>query len=426
MTARHSVANPTKKHLARAERDRLMRQRILAGTGVVLLAILGLLGYGWYDTTVVQPRQPVAEVNGEVITAAAFRNRVLFAQWNLLQQYQSLQQFLSFLGGDPQSLQTYQQQLLSLQGQLADPEVLGNAMLDEMVSEILMRQEAQARGIQVSEEDIDQSFERAFGFYPEGTPTPQPSPTEPTLEPTALLDPTAAAVATGQAEVTATAQAEATSVQPVIGVEETVEPEATPQPSATAYTRELYESNYQTYIATLKSFGVQEATVRRVRESQLYRDRLSETFADQVGSDQEQVWARHILVSDQELAAELLERLAAGESWEELAAQYSEDESNKDQGGDLGWFGRGVMVEPFEQAAFAGQVGEVVGPVQSDFGWHLIEILGREVRPLDSAAQERERSRLFSEWLVQSREQADVLIHDNWPERLPPPPVLPS
>jgi parvulin-like peptidyl-prolyl isomerase len=166
--------------------------------------------------------------------------------------------------------------------------------------------------------------------------------------------------------------------------------------------------------------------VRAVREAQLYREQLRESFADQVQSEQEQVWARHILVADQALADELLTRVQAGESWEELAAEFSTDESNKDQGGDLGWFTRGAMVEPFEQAAFEGAVGEVVGPVETDFGWHLIEILGHETRSLDPDSYERELSRIFAEWMDQARQAAEVVIHDSWVERLPPAPLIAS
>ena len=422
MTSRHTVAHPTRKHLVRAERDRRMRLGLLAGSGAILAIVVGLLGYGWYQVRVVQPRQPVAEVNAELISGGAFRGRVLFAQWNLIQQYQSLQQFISFLGSDPETLQTYQPQLANLQLQLSNPQVLGEALLTQMVQEVLIREEAQARGIQIAEADIDRSFEEAFGFFPEGTPTPEPVPSAtpggPTIEPTS--EPTAtASQPTPEPAVTP-------AVQPVVGVEETVDPNATPLPSATPYTREVYQANYDSYMSNLKIFGVDEATVRAVREAQLYRERLRESFADQVQPEQEQVWARQILVADQSLADELLARVQAGESWEALAAEFFQDDSNKDQGGDLGWFTRGAMVEPFEQAAFEGAVGEVVGPVQTDFGWHLIEILGRETRSLDPDGYERELSRIFAEWLDQARQAAEVVIHDYWVERLPPAPLVAS
>jgi parvulin-like peptidyl-prolyl isomerase len=439
LTTRHTVAHPTRKHLARAERDRRLRIGLLAGTGAVLLAIVGLLGFGWYRVRVVEPRQPVAEVNGEIVSSAAFRGRVLFAQWNLLQQYQSLQQFITFLGGDPQTQQTYQSQLVNLQLQLSDPQTLGQSLLDQMIQEVLIRQEAQRRGIQVSELELDRAFEEAFGYYREGTPTLEPRPSAtPTAEPTETpeADETETVAATalpGQATVAPAPTATSASLgsgtpaaQPLVGVEETVDPNATPLPTATPYTLELYQANYADYLSALRVFGVNEATVRAVRQAQLYRERLRESFANQVAPEQEQVWVRHILVSDQALAEQLLGRVQAGEAWEALAAEFSEDESNKDQGGDLGWFARGMMVEPFEQAAFAGEVGQVVGPVQSDFGWHLIEVLGHEVRPLDSDSHERELSRLFNEWLDQATQEAEVVIHDYWVDRLPPPAVAGS
>jgi peptidyl-prolyl cis-trans isomerase C len=89
-----------------------------------------------------------------------------------------------------------------------------------------------------------------------------------------------------------------------------------------------------------------------------------------------EVQAAHILVKTREQADELMERLDAGLSFGELARQFSECPSGK-RGGDLGWFGRGQMVREFENAAFEGEKGEVVGPVRTQFGWHLIKVLGK-------------------------------------------------
>lgn len=73
-------------------------------------------------------------------------------------------------------------------------------------------------------------------------------------------------------------------------------------------------------------------------------------------------------------------QLAKGETFEAMARTYSMDESNADKGGDLGWFARGRMVKPFDDAAFDAEVGALVGPVQTRFGLHLIEVLGHEER----------------------------------------------
>ena len=85
------------------------------------------------------------------------------------------------------------------------------------------------------------------------------------------------------------------------------------------------------------------------------------------------VQARHILIGKQELAEELKKRIDAGEDFSALAEEYSECPSKK-RGGDLGWFGKGAMVRPFEVAAFSAEEGAVVGPVKTEFGWHLIYV----------------------------------------------------
>jgi len=88
----------------------------------------------------------------------------------------------------------------------------------------------------------------------------------------------------------------------------------------------------------------------------------------------EQVHAAHILVKSEAQANELLSKINAGESFSDLAKKHSTCPSGK-QGGDLGWFGGGQMVQEFEMAAFEGPKGKTVGPVKTQFGWHLIKII---------------------------------------------------
>lgn len=89
----------------------------------------------------------------------------------------------------------------------------------------------------------------------------------------------------------------------------------------------------------------------------------------------EEIHARHILVnSDQEaLAKEIIAELDAGGDFAKIAAEKSQDPGSGASGGDLGWFKRGMMVKPFEDAAFALEPGHYTAtPVKSDFGWHVI------------------------------------------------------
>ena len=89
---------------------------------------------------------------------------------------------------------------------------------------------------------------------------------------------------------------------------------------------------------------------------------------------EEEVQARHILVAKEEDAKKLAERAKAGEDFAQLAKENSGDGGSKEQGGMLGYFGRGQMVPQFEEAAFALKKGEISDPVQSQFGWHVIKL----------------------------------------------------
>ena len=85
------------------------------------------------------------------------------------------------------------------------------------------------------------------------------------------------------------------------------------------------------------------------------------------------VQARHILVGDKDLAEEIKKKIDDGEEFSKLAEEFSECPSKK-RGGDLGWFGKGAMVCPFEVAAFTADEGEIVGPVKTEFGYHIIYV----------------------------------------------------
>ena len=90
----------------------------------------------------------------------------------------------------------------------------------------------------------------------------------------------------------------------------------------------------------------------------------------------EQISAKHILVDSKEAAEHVLEKIRQGESFEQLATEYSTCPS-RSSGGDLGKFGKGMMVEAFEKAAFKLKVGEITKePVKTQFGYHLIKRTG--------------------------------------------------
>lgn len=104
--------------------------------------------------------------------------------------------------------------------------------------------------------------------------------------------------------------------------------------------------------------------------------------------------ARHILVEDEALAKELVEKLKAGEDFATLAKENSTDPGSGEKGGDLGWFSTGTMVPAFNDAAYALKIDEISEPVQSDFGYHIIQVLDkREVKDYGSLEDKKEEIR---------------------------------
>lgn len=90
-----------------------------------------------------------------------------------------------------------------------------------------------------------------------------------------------------------------------------------------------------------------------------------------------EVEASHILVEDEKTANEIMEKIKAGEDFAELAKEYSTDPGSGANGGELGFFTKGMMVQPFEEAAFSLEIGEISDPVESQFGFHIIKVTDR-------------------------------------------------
>ncbi len=104
----------------------------------------------------------------------------------------------------------------------------------------------------------------------------------------------------------------------------------------------------------------------------------SQTIGAKMNNNITEVRASHILVLDEQQAKDLKTKIDNNEiSFEDAAKEYSQCPS-KAQGGDLGYFGRGMMVKEFETAAFDGEVGKVSDPVKTQFGWHLIKVTDKK------------------------------------------------
>jgi parvulin-like peptidyl-prolyl isomerase len=357
----------TRKQLSKQEREERQRRILYAIVGVTLAAAALVLGYGAYQEYIVKPSSPVAVVNGETITTREYQSMVRYQQFNLLNQIGLLQTQLLQLDPtveDQQFLVEYvQRQIEQLQGQQTS---LPYDVFEDMIDDRLIRQEASRRGITVSEQEVQEEIERQFGFV-RNPPTPTPTPITATLTIT-----------------------------------------ATPTPTVPAMTAEEFEKNYSDYVVAIRNNArLSESAFRDLFVQGLYREKLQEDLAEEVPTTAEQVRARHILVETEEEAQQVIERLQAGEDFAALANELSTDTGS--EGGDLGWFPRGQMVAEFEEAAFALQPGEISEPVQTSFGYHVIELLERETdRPLEEPMLAQMRAAALSDWLEEARQAEGI------------------
>lgn len=439
-----------KKHIARLERERQQTRLILYTFFGILIVVIGLLVYGWLDINYLQLNRPVAKVGDVEITVREFEARVRLQRQSLIGNYNQYQQYAQYFGMD------FSTQLNQIQSQLDDPTSVGQTVLDQMIDEEIIRQEAAKRGITISEDELNKEIENSYNYFPNGSPTPTVTPTEvvmPTDPPevlnffTATLPPTATLQFTPTAESSLTAtiaptesvtaevsgtptEATATStptLEPTATA--TLEPTATPTTgptetataTATPFTEEGYQKLLSDTDTNLSKYGFDKGYYRKYFENQLLRTKLEDVITADVSHTEEQLRARHILIADEATANDIIKRLQAGEDFAALAAQYSTDTGSAAQGGDLGWFGKGKMVPEFETAAFAlEKPGDITTtPVKSQYGYHIIQLIAKQDRPLTADEYQKAKDAAFKDWLTSARDEYKVQTFDIWQQRVP-------
>ena len=413
----------SKKHLARLERERRQTQLITSISIAIVVIIVALIGYGILNETVLKTRRAVITVNGDSVSMHEYQVRVRIARRQFVDQYMQYYQFAQMFGIDPATDSSLSQTLNQIQSLLDNPSQVGQQVLDEIANDLLIRQYAKANGIELTAAEVEKAIHDGFGYYPDGTPTPAPSSTPlsyptwsatqyalmtPTIPPTSAPSQTFAPTQTFQYTATSTSIPSIT-------------------PTSTPYTLSGFEKRYKDGLDSYAKLGMTESDFRKIYfESRLFRQRVSDIITVDVLQQQEQVWARHILVADEATALSIRDQLLGGADFAALASQSSLDTGSKDKGGDLGWFGKGKMVAEFETAAFSLQVGAISMPVKSTNGWHIIQVLGHEIRPLTDTEYKDAVNAVFNQWLLDQQSGADIVIDDSWITNTPDQPSLQS
>lgn len=404
------------RRVSRREREARQRRILLAAMAVVTASVLVLLvGGALYDYVII-PRQTLATVNGTPIRRDDYWKQRRFSLISQIQQYQF------FAAQNPQYA-TYVQQLQRELPQVRQAPVDAQT-LTSMVDDTVTLQRLDTLGLSVTDADVQAYIGENFAPVPINSPTPSPA-----------INPTAAAWATGTASAQAAAMTPSatpgtpdagtpgatrtpgtttgiatTATRAALGTSATPAttrtPGATPEPSATPNRDEALATATATYNEYLRNLRQPSGMspddyVRLVARPAVARQKVTERLQGEIRDVQPQVHAAHILIATRDGAeAARTAVTTGGRDFGEVAREQSTDTSTGPNGGDLGWFPRGVMVEPFEQAAFALQPGEVSQPVQTKFGWHVIKVLEREeARPLTTETLSSLREGAFQKWL---------------------------
>jgi len=353
-----------------------MEKLLLWGVAIVGVVVVGVLVYGFVVEKIVKARQPVAVVSGVPITTSEFQARVRFMRLQMQTELQYLlyqQQALDPTDADTQFYLEYiQGNIRDLQAQLA-PEnalVIGEQVLNQLIQEELIRQEAERRGIVVTPEELQREIELSFGFD-RNPPTPAPTATSP-------LTPTNDTTST---------------------------PAPTPLPTQTPMTEQDFLQRQADYLQELKRLGISEQQYQSWVEASLLFEKLREQMVAEVPATAEQVKVRYLSVDSEEQANELAARLDGGEDFQTLADELEEDEEGSGYSTELDWLPRDMLERRLEEElvdlAFSLEVGEHSQPVEIQDGTRFIilEVMGREERELDSFTRQQLGEDAFQKWL---------------------------
>jgi len=432
----------TKKHVARKEREDKQIKTAVVVTGVVIGLALLLLAYVLVDTYIIQPNKIVAQVGDVEIKAGDFEANVTYSRINMLSTANNYA-YYSQLFGDSGS--QFKSAGLELVVQLINPNLIGESVLNQMIDDQLISEEAAKRGLSVSDEELQDAMQTSFSFYPNGTKTPTITPTTvntPTwsseqfslINPTETSTPEPTATATPDGweptlEPTATSEIEVTPEETTPTVEPTATSIPTVTPTPTVYTTKLYGKELNSYLSEVDSLGISREQIEEIFRASLLRTKLMDDVTKDLVAEEEQVWVRHILVDGQDTAQEVIDKLNDGEDWTALAAEYSTDTSNSTNGGDLGWIGENdSYVQAFKDAAFAlNEPGEISEPIETTYGWHVIQLVTKATNSINATKFAENKQVYFDNWLVDLRSaRTDIQIDEIWKEITPDQPAVSS
>ncbi len=400
-----------RQHISKAQRESNMQRAVLIITGIVTVIVVGLLIYALVNEFYIRPNQIVATVDGVEIKGTDFQERAAFDYYGQT-GWQSL---------DVVSMQW---------GMPADPVFWANLTMQGMTESVILKAKAEEMGITVSEEEIESRSRRYIsqiqGFsLPEGEAEEEAAPTAtqvttPTATPTLVHTYTPRPTQALEEGLTPTLTPTTTPAGAL-----TPTPTFTPSPTSPSMTDEDYDAGFDEYLTVISTAtGIPKDHVRDTWHEVMYmavlREKMVEALDFEVDEITTRVHAAQIQVESEEDIFIALERITAGESFEVVAAEMSLD-ATAPAGGDLGWLSPNPeQMSAIEEIALALEVGEMSGPFETDFGWHLVKVYDRDDNvPISESAQEQQRQELFQEQIAKWREESEIVQDPAWADFFP-------
>ena len=367
------------------------------------ILIVGILAYGVISEVFIKARKPVALVGDVPITAQEFKNRQSYERWMTQLQIYQYDSLLTQLGGqqsgasgtitgtEPISptdssttslVQQLQAQVTTLQNQLSPDlaNVYGGQVLDSMIEEELVRQEADARGLTATDDEVQQKIEQFLGY------SADTAASIPVTDTTALTDTTTITTPTATTPTTTTA--------------------ATATPAVQTFD-ELY-AQFKTNVLDVTRFS--ESDFRAMMKAQVLRDHLQNQLSDGVSRIQDQVETTLFVLPTEEEAATIQTRLNdEGADPATIVDELTADASDATAGYTLPWLPLGYLSSQVsadvERAAFNTPVGRASEPIlgATDGQYYVVFVQGHEEHPLSSDLLTSAEQQAYDEWLTQAR-----------------------
>lgn len=348
----------TRRQVARRVKEEKLN-RILTWSAIgVVAVILLIIGYGLITELVIKARRPVARVDGVAITTQQFQRRLYYERLLMRRQLDMNQYYLSQIDSTDETMQSYYQYLQStvsrLDSQLSAnmASVLGKQVLDTLLEEELVRKEAQARSLSVSQEDVTLTMEQMLGYDRTVTETVTDTTTVRSFD-------------------------------------------------------ELY-ADFKKNI--LEPSRLSEQDFRTMVETSLLRDQLVAIIGADVPQTSDQIDPIIFAVDSEETGMAIRERIENGEDPTGLIVELNNDESEQTAGYALSWvpvgYLGGQLGPDIEQVALNTPVGKAAEPtLGSDGVYYVIYINGHEERPVDEATLKQMREDQYKAWLDPQKQQ---------------------